>query len=109
MEPVYTARAGVKLALATGVAAMRARSFALTDKLIAAADRLGIPLRTPRAHAARAGVVCLAVREPEAFAAALRDKGIDADTRPGTGIRLSAHPGNTDGDCDRVIAELASW
>jgi selenocysteine lyase/cysteine desulfurase len=108
IEPVYTARAGVRFAIEVGVAAMRARSLELTDRLVAGADRLGIPLRTPRDHAERAGVVCLGIAEPERVAAALRDRGIDADTRPGTGIRLSAHPCNTEEDCDRVLAALAA-
>jgi selenocysteine lyase/cysteine desulfurase len=33
--------------------------------------------------------------------------GIDIDTRPGAGIRVSPHPCNTEQECDRVIDELA--
>ena len=108
VEPIFGSRAGVKLAIATGVAAMRARSLELTDRLIAGADRLGIPLDTPRTHAERGGVVVLAVADPERVADALAKRGIDADTRPGTGIRLSAHPCNTEDDCDRALAALTA-
>jgi kynureninase len=108
VEAVYAARAGVRFALAAGVDAIRARSFELSDRLIAGADALGIPLGTPRSHAERAGVICLGVREPERAAAALRERAIDVDTRPGTGVRLSAHPCNTEQDCDRVLAALAT-
>jgi kynureninase len=107
VEAVYGARAGVRFAIDVGVDAIRARSFELSDRLIAGADRLGIPLATPRAYAERAGVVCLGVREPDRVAATLRERGVDVDTRPGTGIRLSSHPCNTEQDIDRVLGELA--
>jgi len=108
VEAVYAARAGVRFALEVGVEAIRARSFELSDRLVAGADALGIPLGTPRPHGERAGVLCLDVREPARVAAELRERGIDVDTRPGTGIRLSCHPCNTLEDCARVLAELAA-
>jgi selenocysteine lyase/cysteine desulfurase len=108
IEAIYTARAGVKLALEVGVSRIRTRSFELSDLIIAGADALGLPLRTPRSHAERAGVVCLGVRDPDTVVAALRDRGIDVDTRPGTGIRASCHPCNTPGDCERLLEALAS-
>ncbi|MBA3540451.1 MAG: aminotransferase class V-fold PLP-dependent enzyme [Deltaproteobacteria bacterium] len=107
IEAIYAARAGVRFALEVGVGAMRARSLELTDRLVAGADSLGIPLGTPRDHGERAGVICLDVQEPNRVADVLRSRGIDVDTRPGTGIRLSAHPCVTEDDCDRVLAELA--
>ncbi|HEX3477024.1 MAG TPA: aminotransferase class V-fold PLP-dependent enzyme [Kofleriaceae bacterium] len=106
VEAVYAARAGVRFALDAGVEAIRARSLALSDQLIAGADALGIPLGTPRDHAERAGVVCLGVRDPGRVAEQLRARGIDVDTRPGTGIRLSLHPCNLRDEVDRVLAEL---
>lgn len=107
IEAVYAARAGVRFALDVGVEAIRARSLELSDRLVAGADALGIPLSTPRDHAERAGVIGLTVRDPSRVASELRERGIDVDTRPGTGIRLSAHPCNTVEDCERVLAELA--
>ena len=72
VEAVYAARAGVRFALDVGVEAIRARSRALSDQLIAGADALGIWLGTPRDHAERAGVVCLGVRDPSRVAEQLR-------------------------------------
>jgi selenocysteine lyase/cysteine desulfurase len=46
------------------------------------------------------------VREPGRVAEDLRARGIDVDTRPGTGIRLSCHPCNLHDEVDRVVAEL---
>lgn len=106
VEAVYAARAGVRFAIDIGVDAIRARSLLLSDYLIAGANALGIPLRTPRDHAERAGVVCLGVREPERVASDLRTQRIDVDTRPGTGIRLSCHPCNLHDDIDHVLTEL---
>jgi selenocysteine lyase/cysteine desulfurase len=106
VEAVYAARAGVRFAIDVGVDAIRARSLTLSDQLIDGAEALGIPLGTPRDHAERAGLVCLGVRDPGRVASELRARGIDVDTRPGTGIRLSCHPCNLDEEVDRVLGEL---
>lgn len=106
VEAVYAARAGVRFAIEVGVDAIRARSLALCDQLIVGIDALGIPLRTPRPHAERAGVVCLALPEPARVAEELRARSIDVDIRPGTGIRLSCHPCNLPQEIDRVVGEL---
>ena len=81
----------------------------LSDRLIAGSDALGLPLGTPRDRAERAGVVCLGVRDPARVAGELRDRGIDLDTRPGTGIRLSCHPCNLHDEVDRVLGELRRY
>jgi selenocysteine lyase/cysteine desulfurase len=109
VEAVYAARAGVRFAIEVGVDAIRARSLALSDQLIAGTCALGIPLRTPRDHAERAGVVCLAVRDPASVVDELRMRAIDVDIRPGTGIRLSCHPCNLPDEVDRVLAELRRY
>ena len=108
VEAIYGARAGIQFALDAGVAAIRERSFELSDHLIAGVDRLGIPLATPRAHAERAGVVCLDLPGAAAIAEALGAQGIDVDTRPGTGLRVSCHPCNTLEDVDRLLAGLTA-
>jgi kynureninase len=87
---------------------MRERSLDLCDRFIAAADELGIPLATPRARDQRAGFVCLRVADPQRAVAELRDIGIDADTRPGTGIRFSAHPCLDEEDIAVAVAYLKS-
>ncbi len=109
VEAVYAARAGVRFAIEVGVPAIRARGLALADRLIAGADALGLPLRTPRAPSGRAGTICLGMREPSRVASEMRDLGIDLDWRPGAGVRLSTHPCNTESDCDRVLEQLARF
>lgn len=109
VEAVYGARAGIAFALEAGVDAIRARSLALADRLIAGLDALGLPLATPLEPARRAGMVCVALADAEAdrVVGALADLGIDADTRPGIGLRIGCHPCNTAGDIDRLLAALA--
>jgi selenocysteine lyase/cysteine desulfurase len=106
VEPIYGARAGIRFAIDTGVSRMRERSLDLCDHFIAAADELAIPLATPRARDQRAGFVCLRVADPARAVAELRELGVDADTRPGTGIRFSAHPCNDEDDIAVAVAYL---
>jgi kynureninase len=108
VEAIYGARAGIRFALDVGVDAIRARSLELADYLITGVDKLGIPLATPRTHAERAGMVCLDIGDAEAMATALGEHGIDVDTRPGLGLRISCHPCNTKGDLDRLLAALSA-
>ncbi len=107
VEAIYGARAGVAFALEVGVPEIRARSLALTDHLIERARSLGVAVSTPLGHAQRAGMVCFAVPEADRRAKALCALGIDVDTRPGTGVRMSCHPCNTVEECDRAIEALA--
>lgn len=106
VEPIYGARAGIAFALEAGVAAMRQRSLELCERFIAAAQELAIPLATPLPRDQRAGFVCLRVADPARAVAELRELGVDADTRPGTGIRFSAHPCNTEEDIATAVAYL---
>jgi kynureninase len=103
---MYGARAGLRFAIEAGVAAIRARSLELTDRVIAGVDALGLRITTPREHAERAGMVCLDVPNLERVVGVLGERGIDVDTRPGIGLRISCHPCNTYEDCDRLLAAL---
>jgi kynureninase len=87
-------------------AAMVAHNRALTARLIAAADDLGLALVTPRAEARRGGSVML--RLPDAARAqnvlsGLRARGLYADTR-GALLRLSPGVITTD-RATRVLIE----
>jgi kynureninase len=108
VEAIYGARAGIRFAIEAGVDAIRERSLELTDRLIAGADALGIPLATPRAHRERAGVIALELADAAATSERLAALGIDVDTRPGSGLRISCHPCNSSEDLDRLLAALAS-
>jgi kynureninase len=103
MEPVYTARAGLRFVLQTGVAAIRARNLQLTGRLMSRAVEAGLVPLTPRAADARGGMVCLDVPDAEVVVERLEAMGIDIDSRPGAGIRIAPHACNTEEECDRAI------
>jgi kynureninase len=74
--------------------------------IIARADELGLPVRTPRDRNARGGVVNVGVG-PEAgkICHALLERDVCTDYR-GDGLRISPHFFNTEEDIDRCFDEL---
>lgn len=107
MEPIYTARAGLRFVLEVGVAALRARSLQLTQRLLDGLEAHRIPTFTPRDAALRGGMVCADVAAPEAAVGALRELGIDVDSREGAGVRIGPFPCLEERDVDRLVEELA--
>lgn len=105
LEPIYTARAGLRYVLDVGAEAIRARSLQLTARLLDGAAAAGLAVNTPRES--RGGTVCFNVEEPAATVDALAAEGIDVDSRPGAGLRVSPHACNTEEECDRLLAALA--
>jgi kynureninase len=108
MEPIYTARAGLRLVLEVGVEQLRARSVALTRHMLARATEAGLSVVTPREPALRGGTLCLHVDEASALVARLGELGVDVDSRPGAGLRVSPHPCSTPEECERVISALTT-
>jgi kynureninase len=107
IEPIYTARAGLRLVLEVGVEQLRARSMALTGHLCARALDAGLAVVTPQEAERRGGMLCIDVDEPCTVVSRLAEQGIDIDSRPGAGIRVSPHPCCTEEECERVVAALA--
>ena len=92
-------------------AALLAHNRALTARIIAAADDIGLTLATPRAEHLRGGSVML--RLPGADAAQrglqhLRAAGLHADVR-GSTLRLSPGFVTTAGGTDRLLLALQSF
>jgi kynureninase len=87
---------------------IRERQGELTDHVIARADGLGLPVRTPQDRRARGGVVNVGVG-PEAgkICHALLERNVCTDFR-GDGLRISPHFFNTHADVDRCFEELGS-
>lgn len=108
LEPVYTARAGVRFVLEVGIEQLRSRSIALSERTRLRAIEHGIRVRSPSAAAARGGTLCLDLESPEAVVDALEARGVDVDSRPGAGLRLSPHPCSTEAECDQVIDSIAA-
>jgi kynureninase len=111
--PPILALAGLEGALAVfedvGIAAIRARSLALTRLLIERADALLPEMRivTPRADAERGGHVALAHPEAQRLALALRRRGVIPDYRRPNVIRLAPVAlYNTETDVERALSIL---
>jgi kynureninase len=107
MEAIYTARAGLRFVERLGVAALSEASRARGDQLIQLLDEQGFEVRTPRDRSARGGMICVAAAQPREVAAALRTRGIDIDTRPGTGLRVSPHALTTPAEIALFVDELS--
>jgi kynureninase len=103
---LYSARAGYEIVAEIGVQAIRARSLALTRRLMDAARAAGFRLNTPDADHERGGSVIVDVPNGEAAAAELIRRGVIIDHRPGAGIRMAPHFYNTEEEIDRAIATL---
>jgi kynureninase len=111
--PPILALAGLEGALAVfedvGIHAVRERSLALTDHLMAQADALlpEMTVVTPRAPALRGGHVALAHPEALRLSLALRRRGVIPDFRPPDLLRLAPVAlYNGEADVDRAVATL---
>jgi kynureninase len=97
------------MAEAGGVAALRAKSLALTDCLmeLVASELPGFGLANPRAAAERGGHVALVHADAWRICAALKAAGVVPDFRPPDIIRLAPAPLYTRfADCAEAIARL---
>lgn len=104
---VFLAQGGMDVIAEVTPERIRARQGELTDHVIARADALGLPVRTPREREARGGAVNVGVG-PRAreICHALLERDVCTDFR-GDGLRISPHFFNTEDDIDRCFDELA--
>jgi kynureninase len=105
--PVYfIAQGGLDVIAEVGVDRIRERQGELQDRVIARADELGLPVRTPRERSGRGGVVNVEVgARAEKVCHGLLARGVCTDFR-GDGLRISPHFFNTEDDVDRCFEEL---
>ena len=90
------------------LAALRARSLALTDRLIEGAEALGLEVVVPRPHAARGSQVCLRFAHGWELSQAMIDAGVVGDFRPPDLLRLGVAPLYvTDDDIEEALRRLA--
>jgi kynureninase len=107
---LYAATAGYDVIEEVGVPAIRERSLALTQLLLDCCDEAGLAVASPRQPARRGGTVTVSVPEPAAVHAALGERGVVCDFRPGPagGIRLGPHFYNREDEVRRAVVELAA-
>jgi kynureninase len=108
IEPIYTARAGLRFLLEVGVKAMRERSIVLTQRVLDAAREHGITAFTPAAADRRGGMVCLNVPRAEAIVDGLAKERIDVDMRSDAGVRVGPFPCLDEADCDLVVSRISA-
>lgn len=107
LEPVYSARAGLRWTLKVGLRQIRARSLELTHTILDRAASLGLRVRTPSVDSRRGGMVCIDVPEPLEVARRLAERGIDVDARPNAGLRLGPHVCVTKEECELAVEAVA--
>ncbi|HEX6203441.1 MAG TPA: aminotransferase class V-fold PLP-dependent enzyme [Thermoanaerobaculia bacterium] len=103
---LYACRPGYRLVAGVGAERIRARSLALTARLIDAATAAGFAVRTPADPARRGGTVSVWHPDAERLCQGLLAREVICDYRPGAGVRLSPHFYNTGEECDRAIEML---
>jgi len=104
----FLAQGGLDLIAEARVERIRERQGELTEHVMARADALGLPVRTPRAAADRGGVVNVGVGDGAgSICHALLTRDVCTDFR-GDGLRISPHFFNTEADIDRCFDELAA-
>jgi kynureninase len=107
IEPVYTARAGLRFVLRHGADRLHERNRSLLDRLAQRARQHGLQLRSPDEPSARAGLIAIGVDDPHHVVQALRTQGIDIDARGQYAVRLGPHSCVSFADCDRAIDLVA--
>jgi kynureninase len=85
------ARSGHDAILEIGVEAIRAHNLRLTDKLIDGAEARAFSVPTPLEHERRTGWIGMDFRGADKATAALIERRVFVDYRPGCGIRVSPH------------------
>jgi len=102
--PTLFSRPGLAIVRDLGLETIRSLSLAHTDRIIARADEAGLAVVTPRAHAARAGIVALRCNGDAAVVRDLVGNGYVCSYRGA--IRIAPHFYTTPADIDRFMDEL---
>ena len=101
----YAAAAGLELLNRLGPAAIEAQVSRLVERMVSRARARGFDVATPDREDQRGPLVVVRSPDASALVRRLEGRGIIASAR-GTGLRVSFHAYNTDGDVDAVLAAL---
>jgi len=104
---LYAGKEGIAAVLEAGLVNVRERSRGLTARLVDAAERVGLAMRSPRDGARRGGHVALDVPHGYAVCQALSAREIVVDFRPDAGLRVAPHFYNTEAEVDACVAAIA--
>ena len=103
---LYAAAEGPRLVRRAGIGPIRARSKALTARLIELADEHGFAVKAPRDPERRGGTVALDVPHGYEVTQDLLSHDVLVDYRVGVGIRIAPHFFTLDEEIDAVIGEI---
>jgi kynureninase len=99
---LYGAGAGYRIVQEVGIQAIRQKSLRMTQWIIDMAEELDIPVKSETSPERRGGAVTLDVGDEDRVVAALGDRRVIVDARPGAGIRVGPHFYNSDEDLARL-------
>ena len=104
----YAALAGLDIINEVGVDRIRAKSKALTARLLARIDECGFTSAASRDPERLAGTVAVSVPDAALVARTLKAREFIVDYRPPVGVRISPHFYNTIDEVDAIMAEIES-
>jgi selenocysteine lyase/cysteine desulfurase len=102
---VFAALAGLGLLQAVGMETIERQIARLVDRFITGARERGFEVKTPVDPARRGPLAVVRAHDAAELVGRLERAGIVASAR-GTGLRISFHGYNDEGDVDRVLAGL---
>ena len=102
---VHTALGGQEIVDEVGMEVVRARNVELTERLVEGCGGAGFSLRVSGCRETRSAIVLVRHPEPEAAVAALAEREIIVDSRPGV-VRVSPHFYNTVQEVDGFVEAL---
>lgn len=105
LPTVHTALGGQEIVDEVGMAEIRARNSALTERLVERCTAAGFSLRVSDRPETRSAIVLVRHEEPGAAVATLAGHGIIVDNRPGV-VRASPHFYNTLDEVDEFVEAL---
>lgn len=100
------AKEAMEMLLQFGIENVRKRIMKLTDRVINAAEDLGLKLQTPKEKQCRSGIVNFKIERPQKLVEKLDRKGIVVSARM-NGIRISPHYYNTEEEIDMLMEETS--
>ena len=104
---VYAGAAGLSIVEEIGTGSLRARQIELVGHLVETARAYGLDPRVPLRLEDLAGIVTVPRADPQRVVAALAERGIVVDRRPGL-VRLSPYFYNSTDDGEHIVREMAS-
>jgi kynureninase len=103
---LYACQPGLEILNKVGIDAIRAKSVAMTTRLLEGAQSHGWRVNTPENPAERAGTVSIDCPHAYEVCRELLAREILVDYRPKAGVRISPHFYNREEECDFALEQI---